>query len=977
MTAIAARLSTALADRYRLERELGQGGMATVYLAEDLKHHRKVAVKVLRPELAAVIGAERFSREIEVAAQLQHPHILPLLDSGQVESQGSTFFFYVMPYVEGESLRERLVREGELPVHDAVKILAEVADALAAAHAKGVVHRDIKPDNVMLSGRHALVMDFGVAKAVSEAAGRQTMTTAGVALGTPAYMAPEQATADPGLDHRVDIYAVGVLGYELLAGRPPFTGRTPQEVLAAHVTQAPEHLSARRPACPPAIAAVIMCCLEKRPADRWQTAEELLHQLEPLATPSGGTTPTKAVGRAKGTERTEKTERTDTIVRWVAAVGVTLLSAVGLLLWKPWVREVARPLDANVVAVLPFRVAGADPSVQYLRQGMVDLLQAKLTGEGGPRAADTRSVLAAVRDAGGSETVDLPEDAAAGVARKMGAGRVLQGSIVGPPEHLVISATLLEMPGGRTVAQTSVEGPKDSLFVLVDRLTAQFLALGAGASATQLSALTTISLDALRAYLDGQAAYRRAAFEKATPLLEHAVQLDSTFALALSALIEANGWYNGTADMDRVQRLAWQYRDRLNQRDQLFLSIRLGSRYPRETPWTEQIADREKATQRIPESADAWYYLGDGLFHWGTLADATDADARGRQAFEQAFQRDSLFGGPITHLARLAFGAADTAAQRLWTRRELALDSTGAFTPLVRWDLMAATRDEPGIRAFLAGLDSLPTFLPVFIVGANPLDSVTIAHQPELLAAAHRRATTTNERSQVAHAQVAALWNRGRPSEAGRWLDTLRALNSTAAGYMSLGGAVWFGGDSPPDTSALDSLRAGLWRLSRGDVVAGDRLVATLRARTDKDTLRANSLRIASLVEAWVAVQRGSPTAGRLVDVTDSLWRGYEDNSEWASIQLARLYEAQGRADRALRAVRRRRHALDEPNPLGLAESLRLEGRLAALADDRAGAIHAYRNYLRMRVDPEPSRIPQRDSVVAELAAVGDVEGKR
>lgn len=261
--------------------------MATVYLAEDLKHGREVALKVLRPELAATMGPERFAREIQVAARLQHPHILPLHDSGEADG----FLYFVMPFVSGESLRARLDRMGELPIADAVRIATQVVDALAHAHAMGIVHRDIKPDNVLLSGRHALVADFGVAKAVSEATGRHGLTTAGVALGTPMYMAPEQATADPQIDQRVDIYAVGVLLYEMLAGRPPFHGLTAPQLLAAHVTEPPRPLRTLRDACSPALEAVVMRCLAKRPADRYQDAEALLQALEPLGATSGDITP--------------------------------------------------------------------------------------------------------------------------------------------------------------------------------------------------------------------------------------------------------------------------------------------------------------------------------------------------------------------------------------------------------------------------------------------------------------------------------------------------------------------------------------------------------------------------------------------------------------------------------------------------------------------------------------------------------------
>jgi serine/threonine-protein kinase len=281
------RLTAALSDRYRIERELGAGGMATVYLAHDLKHDRKVAIKVLRQELAASLGADRFLREVHIAAQLQHPHILTLIDSGEADG----FLYYVMPYVDGETLRARIARDGEFPVADVVRILREVADALAHAHGHGVVHRDVKPENIMLSGRHALVMDFGVAKAVSEATGVRSLTTVGVALGTPTYMAPEQATADPHVDHRADIYALGVIAYELLTGRPPFTGNTPQQVIAAHVTQAPDPVTRHRAAVPAPLAELVMRCLEKKPADRPQSAQQVLNRFEELATPTGGMTP--------------------------------------------------------------------------------------------------------------------------------------------------------------------------------------------------------------------------------------------------------------------------------------------------------------------------------------------------------------------------------------------------------------------------------------------------------------------------------------------------------------------------------------------------------------------------------------------------------------------------------------------------------------------------------------------------------------
>jgi len=283
------RLQNVLSDRYRIERELGRGGMATVYLGEDLKHHRSVAIKVLDPELAAVIGAERFLREIEVAARLNHPHILPLHDSGSADD----LLYYVMPYAEGESLRQRLEREKQLPLADALRIAGEVADALDYAHRRGLVHRDIKPENILLEEQHAVVADFGIARAIVVAGGEK-LTTSGVVVGTPVYMSPEQAMGSRDVDGRSDVYSLGCVLYEMLAGQPPFTGPTGESLVHQHLSVAPRSVADLRPAVPAGIARALGQALAKTPADRFETAARFAEALPPWESATMPATPPAA-----------------------------------------------------------------------------------------------------------------------------------------------------------------------------------------------------------------------------------------------------------------------------------------------------------------------------------------------------------------------------------------------------------------------------------------------------------------------------------------------------------------------------------------------------------------------------------------------------------------------------------------------------------------------------------------------------------
>lgn len=978
------RLGQALSDKYRIARELGGGGMSRVFVAEDLQLGRKVVIKVLPPDLAAGLNIERFRREIHLAAQLQHPNVVPLHASGQADG----LLYYTMPLVEGESLRTKLAREGEQPVSETIRLLRDVADALAYAHEHGVVHRDIKPDNVLVSRHHGLVTDFGVAKALTESSGGpgagERSTSVGVALGTPAYMAPEQAAADPHADHRADIYALGVLGYEMLTGRPPFTGPTPQAVLAAQVTQRPETVSALRSSVPPALAALIMRCLEKKPADRWQTADEVLQQLEAMTTPSGGTAPT-AITRAVA--------RADRRLLKVA-LALLVIAAGGMTLWRHRASEpAAASLSDKVVAVLPFRVTGADPVLAYLGDGMVDLLAARLTGEGGPRAVDPRVAISSYRRTTGTDE-ERAGDAALTVARRLGAGQVIDGAVVGSPGRLVLTASLRGTGDGAVHAQANVQGPADSLAVLIDGLAAQLLLIGAGETE---QAATSTALPALRAFLDGQAAYRQGRYEQAVSSYQRALRVDSSFALAALGLIWASQWGAANSDYDGGERAAWAARDRLSPRDRTLLEAEVGPNYPALSSDSEILAARERAVKVVPDRPDSWYQLGDWYHHQGSILGVEDPWGRAAPILYRALELDPTFTGPLVHIVERAAGAGDTAAVRRFGTIALTADSVGGTSEYFRLVMALGLRDTAALRVVRSKFDQLSPRTLSWISFTWQFYGWPLEDARRAVVLLQKRASTADHRAWAHLSAHHLAMNAGRPAEA---LAALPELSQSRVPHLPLYfqvlDAIYWQGDTAAAAEAARQLTKSAdmplggarsnkdeqysdiciveqWRLRQGNSGNTGKAIAKLRTAAEPTVSAvtvSSSHRCALMLDAWSATQNKRPEARRVVASLDSLLRTgppARHITHHGNLLVSRLYEMQGDL-RAATAAARRGSAFGSGPPAFLSAYLREQGRLSALSGDRERAIRAYQHYLALRTDPEPSLKADVDEVRAELA---------
>ncbi len=999
------RLAAALADRYVIEQELGAGGMATVYLAHDVKHDRKVAIKVLHQELASSLGAERFLREITIAANLSHPNILPMLDSGSAEET----LFYVMPLVEGESLRDRIHREKQLPIADALKTTEQVAAALAYAHSHGVVHRDIKPDNIMLSSGQAVVADFGIARAVGAAGGEQ-LTQTGMAIGTPAYMSPEQSAGESDVDGRTDIYALGCVLYEMLAGEQPYTGTTPGAIIAKRLSTPIPDVRVLRETVPDHIEAALRQSLAKAPADRFPTATEFVEALK-----------AERVSVRTSTAETQPiqiTSRTAPVARRAVLGAVGLLTVLGFGWWATRGDDIGDDLDPDVIAVMPFRVGG-DPAYGYLRESMLDLLSARLTGETGPRVLESRTTLSAWRREVDNDAVDLSEDDSRKLAAQLGAGQLMLGNVVATPTELTLSGTLLRVSNGDLLASGSVAGPPDSVAVLVNRLTAQLLSLEAGEGRDRLEGLATTSLEALQQYLAGRRAYRAGDNIEAINLYRRAFQADTNFVQAGFAMLAINPFAGDaiTNEGRMVSPAVWRQRERLSASDQAFLMgvPWVGPDFPLPASYREHIQHAEVAVADFPDSPEHWALLGQLQMLYGGYAAVPDWADRAARALDRAIALDSSYTVAVWARLMVAMLAHDSVATRRFAAVYERLMGSGTEGTTARWASAMVLGDSARASEWRDRFDEFTQQelyqLPLYSIRLGlPLSDAR--RVGEIL---DTRAATERGVGQGGIGAMALAFVEGRvqdgiaevegfPDWPGGWVrafkdvygmsmalfepEALGAANEIAArveaAYPRVGPIPF---DFPDyDWPVLHDCHGELLRVVQGDTTGtrdaigrlwnwvGDAPATTPDARLEDlfvhDVLEAP--RVFPVCPLLLEVMMDGPDR---LDTLDSLLqtgpKSYDNMfvpSVFANLVVARMREAQGDVDGALAAIRRRANFPDPGFLWTLASFLREEGRLAAMAGDTTGAIRAYEHYLTMRTNPDPPLQPQRDSVVAELA---------
>jgi hypothetical protein len=936
------RLRAALADRYELDREIGHGGMAHVYLAHDRQHDRDVAIKVLRPELAAAIGTERFLREIRIEAGLQHPHILPLHDSG---SAGG-LLYYVMPYLEGETLRDRIRREKQLPLADAVRIAREVADALGCAHAHGIVHRDIKPANILLSGDHAVVADFGIARAI-HTAGDQALTEAGLAVGTPEYMSPEQGSGDSELDARSDIYSLGCVLFEMLAGDPPFTGRTAQSVIARHRQDPPPSLRVVRPALPPGMQTVVETALAKVPADRYSSAAAFARGVEEaLASPRSGTAaPPRAIRRSPS-------------LGMAAALILVLALAAGMW-WSAAHRRLV--LDSNKVMVLPLVEHGRGAGESDAGEQVAIMIGSALEHTEPLKWIDGWTWM---DEAQRTHPRDLTAQSARLLSQRQRARYFIDGSIVRSGDSATVVVRLHDALADSVVTQASATGSGDpaALPQLGLRALAELLPLlmepGRRLDPSALRALTDRRPAAIVSWLQGEREYRGSNFLQALSFYRRAVETDTALAVAALKGAQAANWADRNQEAEELLAIALANEDMLPGKYAAFA----------EGLQAYFRGDADSAVTRIRRAidadgvwAEAWMMLGEAYYH--LFPRVVPSAGSAERAFQEARRLDPEFAPPLFHLDEIALRRGDLGAAEslLTTFRRSSPDSTLVMQLSIALDCLRGPKspERPGLEAQH----------PLEALQAGRMLGVTMA-QPRCAAEEFRTAFESVDAPLNIRA-AAAFGLHGVLVAGGRYRDAAAVLEAgTAAGVPEMDGlyvvdadagaplsdrparivASWRGALSEFDPLHLWYL--GLWSGQRADTAALGALSRELghRLSVSRDVgiaVVAGSIaaRLAlAFGDSAAALERLETLASRATPVQMSwgIWQPLGSER----VLRAELLLGRGRAREALDVARE----LDHPQPVAFLLYLRRSLLVRAAAAERLGwrdSAAVYRTRLR------------------------------
>ena len=807
-------LQSALGDAYRLERELSPGGMSRIFLATESSLGRAVVVKVLPSELANEVSATRFRREIEIAARLQHPHILPVLTAGV----SGTLLYFIMPYVPGESLRHRLSRERQLPMADALGVLREIADALAYAHANGVVHRDVKPENILLESGHAVLADFGIARALLQASTDGSLTATGLGIGTPGYMAPEQAAGERSVDARADVYALAVVGYEMIAGLPPFSGPSAQAVMAAHLTAQARALRELRPDVPSEIAQALERGMAKLPDQRFQTAAEFRDALTRQPARAQHNRPRILVGAGLG----------------VAAVAIA--TAVFTQSRAP------ASIDGELLAVAPFDVS--DPAHSLLGEGLVDVVSRSLDGAGTLRTVSPSLVFR--RWSGRADPLS-----ASGLGRATGAGLAVVGSVVrAGPDSVRLSVQVFDVAGERSMGDFQFIEAADRIDRITDSLSVGVLRLlgrARRAGTAGFGSLGTKSLSAGKAFLRGEQFYRRAAWDSAEAAYVEAFSIDSSFALAYNHAAHARGWSVNEGDPGAIE---WRLRAGrlargLSSRDSLLLladSLRASVSRPGPPDIAEHSRTRrqftllEELTRLNSDDAEMWYDLGDAYYHGG-FGPTSTPDERILATFEKAIELDSTFAPAYPHLVDVAFRLfRDTTRALRYADRYVAMSAPGGVfhesLQLVASLLRQPTTDSLVLKARLASVRPDVKFVALRTLTRYPDRAETGPRVARAILSAGSEFGAENVSARTRIQAAEALAWRGHLKEAYRVIGE-RDNSLISADMFALG--------VPPRGSAADIIRR--WAAESRDGAGPPNFFALLPWITQmRDTASINGL---------------------------------------------------------------------------------------------------------------------------------------